>query len=188
MIELILNHIVEIAVGLLSTVATGLWAYVALIFKQNNAKLNEFAAMPKALQDANDKLETQHGRMAHMQATLTDLHLEIKARGDLNIDVAEFTCASEGNVTYVNQTLARWLGVGKQELLGWGWINYVHIDDRDRVRREWMACVKEHRTLSVHYRLVEADGGITNVHAVATPIPDAPPARQWVGVIRKDNR
>lgn len=188
MLDILMEYFVEILVGGISTAATVLWGYLALVFKRNGAKLNEFLSIPKNLQEANAKLETAQQRMVSISATLTDLHLEIKARGDLNIDVAEFTCASEGNVTYVNQTLARWLGVGKQELLGWGWINYVHIDDRDRVRREWMACVKEHRTLSIHYRLVEADGGITNVHAVATPIPDAPPARQWVGVIRKDNR
>ena len=188
MLDILMEHFVEILVGGISTAATVLWGYLALVFKRNDAKLNEFVAMPKQVQEVNSKLEGAQVRMASMQATLTDLHLEIKARGDLNTDVAEFTCASEGNVTYVNQTLARWLGVGKQELLGWGWINYVHIDDRDRVRREWMACVKEHRTLSIHYRLVEADGDVTKVHAVATPIPDAPPARQWVGVIRKDSR
>ena len=188
MIEVIMNYTAEIVVSILSTAALALWGYLALAFKRNDAKLNEFLSIPKNLQEANTKLETAQQRMVSISATLTDLHLEIKARGDLNIDVAEFTCAPEGNVTYVNQTLARWLGVGKQELLGWGWINYIHIDDRDRVRREWTACVREHRALSIHYRLVEADGDITNVHAVATPIPDAPPARQWVGVIRKDNR
>ena len=188
MLDILMKYFVEILAGGISTAAIGLWGYLVLVFKRNDAKLNEFLSIPKNLQEANAKLETAQQRMVSISATLTDLHLEIKARGDLNIDVAEFTCASEGNVTYVNQTLARWLGVGKQELLGWGWINYVHIDDRDRVRIEWMACVKEHRTLSIHYRLVEADGDITNVHAVATPIPDAPPARQWIGVIRKDNR
>ena len=188
MIEVLMNYTAEIVVSILSTAALTLWGYLALAFKRNDAKLNEFLSIPKNLQEANSKLESTQQRMVSISATLTDLHLEIKARGDLNIDVAEFTCASEGNVTYVNQTLARWLGVGKQELLGWGWVNYVHVDDRDRVRREWMACVKEHRTLSIHYRLVEADGDITNVHAVATPIPDAPPARQWVGVIRKERK
>lgn len=186
MLELLLNHVVELSVGALSTAAVALWGYLALVFKRNDAKLNEFAAIPKNLQAVNAKLETQQGRMAHMQATLTDLHLEIKARGDLNIDAAEFTCAHNGEVTNVNLTFARWLGVDKSELLRWGWINYVHIDDRERVRAEWQACIKEHRALNVRYRLVEVDGDITQVHTVATPIPDAPPARQWVGVIRKE--
>ncbi len=188
MLELLLNHVVELLAGALSTVAVALWGYLALVFKRNDAKLNEFLSIPKSLQEANTKLETTQQRMVSMSATLTDLHLEIKARGDLNIDAAEFTCDHDGSMTNVNQTFARWLGVGKAELTGWGWVNYVHIDDRDRVRSEWQACIKEHRALNIRYRLVEVDGDITQVHAVATPIPDAPPARQWVGVIRKETK
>lgn len=172
--------------SIVGTVVAGLAGYVALVFRKSDAKLHEFASLPKTLQEMNTNIEGQKHRIAGMQATLTDLHLEMRARADLNIDAAEFTCDHDGSVTNVNQTFARWIGVGKAELVGWGWINYVHIDDRDRVRREWDACVKEHRVYNIKYRLVEADGDITHVHTVATPIPDAPPARQWVGVIRKE--
>ena len=139
MIEVLMNYTAEIVVSILSTAALTLWGYLALAFKRNDAKLNEFLSIPKNLQEANSKLESNRQRMVSISATLTDLHLEIKARGDLNIDAAEFTCDHDGSMTNVNQTFARWLGVGKQELLGWGWVNYVHIDDRDRVRSEWQA-------------------------------------------------
>lgn len=188
MVELLMEHILEIFLAIIGSALTALGGYVALVFKRSDAKLHEFASIPRDLQSVNSKLEHGQARMASMQATLTDLHLEIKARGDLNIDAAEFTCAHDGEVTNVNLTFARWLGVDKSELLRWGWINYIHPDDRDRVRAEWQSCIKEHRTLNIKYRIVEVDGDVTNVHAVATPIPDAPPARQWVGVIRKDNR
>lgn len=188
MIEVLMNYTAEIVVSILSTAALALWGYLALAFKRNDAKLNEFLSIPKSLQEANSKLESAQQRMVTISATLTDLHLEIKARGDLNIDAAEFTCDHDGSITNVNQTFARWLGVGKAELIGWGWINYVHIDDRERVRAEWQACIKDHRALNIRYRLVEVDGDITQVHTVATPIPDAPPARQWVGVIRKERK
>lgn len=188
MLDLLMNHIVELIIGGISTLAVGLWAHIMLTFKRNNAKLNEFVSMPKDVHAVHTKVEQAQKRMASMQATLTDLHLEIKARADLNIDAAEFTCAEDGSVTNVNLTFARWLGVDKSELLRWGWINYVHPDDRERVRSEWATCIKEHRTLNIKYRLVEADGDVAHVHAIATPIPDAPPARQWVGVIRKESR
>lgn len=188
MIDVLMNYTVEIIVSTFSTAALALWGYLALAFKRNDAKLNEFLSIPKSLQEANSKLESAQQRMVTISATLTDLHLEIKARGDLNIDAAEFTCDHDGSITNVNQTFARWLGVGKAELIGWGWINYVHIDDRERVRAEWQACIKDHRALNIRYRLVEVDGDITQVHTVATPIPDAPPARQWVGVIRKERK
>lgn len=188
MIDLIFNHLLELAVGFVSTLAVALWGYLVVIFRRNDAKLNEFVSLPKAVQFANNNLEKTQVRVVSMQATLSDLHLEMRARADLNIDACEFTCDHDGSVTNVNQTFARWLGVGKQELLGWGWINYVHPEDRERVRQEWSACIRDHRTLNIRYRLVEEDGDVTNVHTIATPIPDAPPARQWIGVIRKDGR
>lgn len=188
MLDVIMNHMIELIVGAMSTAAVGLWAHIALTFRRNNAKLNEFVSMPKDVHEVHKKVEQAQVRMASMQATLTDLHLEIKARGDLNIDAAEFTCDSDGAVTNVNLTFARWLGVDKSELLRWGWINYIHPDDRERVRAEWQACIKDHRIMNIKYRIVEVDGDVAAVSAVATPIPDAPPARQWVGVIRKELR
>lgn len=186
MLDLLTNHMVELIVGGISSLAIALWGYIGIVLKRNDAKLHEFAALPKTLATVHAALEVAQNSMTSLKATLTDVHLELRARGDLNIDAAEFSCDHDGSVTNVNQTFARWLGVGKMELLGWGWINYVHIDDREHIRHEWQACIKEHRVFNVRYRLVEADGDITHVHTVATPIPDAPPARQWVGVIRRE--
>ena len=113
------------------------------------------------------------------------LNLMMRARGDINIEAAEFECAADGSSTYVNQTFARWLGVGKAELLGWGWVNFVHPDDREAVRREWDLCRAEHRVYNRRLRLVDSDGDVIQVDALAIPIPDAPPAKQWIGVLRR---
>lgn len=113
------------------------------------------------------------------------LNLTMRARDDINIEAAEFECAIDGSNSYVNQTYARWLGVGKSELLGWGWVNFVHPEDRDSVRREWDQCRAEHRVYNRRLRLVDSDGDIILVDALATPIPEAPPAKQWIGVLRR---
>ena len=186
MLDVLFNHLLEIVVGAVSTLAVALWGYLALAFKRSDTRIHEFTAIPKEIKHLGENLETTKIKMTSMQATLTDLHLEIKARGDLNIDAAEFTCDSDGLITSVNQTYARWLGVGKLELDGLKWLNYVHPDDVERVRKDWEACMSDHRGYNGHYRLVDIDGDVIYVHAVASPIPDSPPARQWVGVIRKE--
>lgn len=109
------------------------------------------------------------------------------AEHDLDEEVGRFYCNAVGENTYVNKTYARWLGVGKPELIGWNYFNFVHPDDIDRVRRNWDACRAEHRMFHSRYRLVAADGEVIEVDATVTPIPSTAPAKRWVGFIRKAN-
>lgn len=113
------------------------------------------------------------------------MNLMMRARGDINIEAAEFEAAEDGTFTYISQTFARWLGVGKSDLAGTRWINWVHPEDRDGVREEWRLCREEHRIYNRRHRWVTSDDEVLLIDTVATPIPDAPPAKQWIGVMRR---
>lgn len=186
-----LQTTIDIAIGLatlLGIVASGFGA-VWLFFRKRMKSwwapykrgldgMSELPAMRKSM-DAGRK------EIAVLSQQVGILNLTMRARGDNNIEAAEFECGEDGSNTYVNQTYARWLGVGKAELLGWGWINFIYPDDREAVRREWDLCRAEHRTYNRRHRLVDSDGGVILVDTLATPIPDAPPAKQWIGVMRR---
>lgn len=118
-------------------------------------------------------------RMVHLQT------MHLRARSDTDIATAQFETDAEGANTYVNLTFARWLGVGKNELMGWGWVNFVHPDDRIRVRAEWDLCREEHRKYSIRFRMLDSGGEVITVDVLAIPVPESPPAKQWLGVIRR---
>lgn len=128
-------------------------------------------------------------RTESMCGTLTeqiDLVMQTMwAEADTDDDVGRFHCSSTGENTYVNQIYARWLGVGKAELLGWNYLNFVHPNDIDRVRRHWDACRAEHRQYRIRHKLVAADGEMLDVEVIATPIPETGPIKRWVGSIRR---
>lgn len=107
------------------------------------------------------------------------------AENDADEDLARFHRDAAGGNTYVNRLYARWIGVGKSELLGWNYLNYIHPEDVDRVRKAWETCRKEHRQYRIHYRLVNIRGESFSVEVIATPIPDSAPAKRWVGSIRR---
>lgn len=109
----------------------------------------------------------------------------IRAEADSGDTVGRFDAGSHGGNTYVNQTYARWLGVGKSELLGWNFLNFVHPDDVDLLRSSWEACRKDHRKLSHKCRLKPAFGGELTVIISLIPVPDGPPAKKWIGSMRK---
>lgn len=107
------------------------------------------------------------------------------ANNDNDPSKGMFECDETGANISANRTYARWLGVGKADLLGWTWINYVHRDDVQRVRAEWDLAMHEHRPYQSQYRMVAADGEVFHVDVSATPIPESPPAQRWIGVVRK---
>lgn len=107
------------------------------------------------------------------------------AQNDTDDDVGRFHCSITGETTYVNRPYARWIGVGKQELLGWNWLNYIHPEDASFVREHWDRCRDEQRIFRLRHRLVTADGDVLHVDTVAVPIPEGAPAQRWVGTVRR---
>ena len=110
------------------------------------------------------------------------------AENDSHDEIGRFHCNAAGENTYVNQLYARWLGVGKSELMGWNYLNFVHPNDVDMVRQRWEVCRSEHRRYRLRHRMVAAYGEIIEVEVIATPIPESAPAKRWIGSIwRTDN-
>lgn len=107
------------------------------------------------------------------------------AEADTDDDMGRFHCGAMGENTYVNQIYARWLGVGKSELLGWNYLNFIHPDDTDRVRRLLESCRNEHRQYRIRHKMVAADGELLEVEVIATPIPETGPIKRWIGSIRR---
>lgn len=107
------------------------------------------------------------------------------AENDSEDGIGRFYCNAAGENTYVNQIYARWLGVGKPELMGWKYRNFTHPNDVDRVRRHWETCRSEHRQYRIRHHMVAAGGEIIEVEVVATPIPETAPIKRWIGSIRR---
>lgn len=107
------------------------------------------------------------------------------AENDTDEEVGRFHSSAGGDNTYVNQTYARWLAVGKLDLLGWNFLNYIHPADVDRVREHWDQCRAENRQFRSQYRMVGSSGETITVRVTATPIPERLPAKRWIGSIQK---
>lgn len=107
------------------------------------------------------------------------------AENDSDDEVGRFHTNAAGENTYVNQIFARWLGVGKVELLGWNYINFIHPDDAEQVRLQWSRCRLEHRQYRNTHRMVSSDGEVIQVSMVAMPIPEGPMVKRWIGSVRR---
>ena len=82
--------------------------------------------------------------------------------------------------------LPEWRAVTGQtvdEVRGWGWINALHPDDRDRSRIAWQAAVDSRSLYEIEYRIRRRDGEYVWHLARGVPvIGDDGSIREWVGI------
>lgn len=107
------------------------------------------------------------------------------AFADANPELGYFECDATGGNTRVNETYARWLKCGRDELMGWAFLNFVHHDDEAGVREEWELCRRERREYRRRHRMVATDGSIVVVDVRAMPIPPGQEPVSWLGFMRR---
>jgi two-component system, chemotaxis family, CheB/CheR fusion protein len=82
-------------------------------------------------------------------------------------------CRGDGACEYLNHQWAEYTGVPEAEQLGFGWLDRVHPDERERVREEWRATVRVGMTFDSEFRILRADGAYRWFKARSVPIRDS---------------
>ena len=87
----------------------------------------------------------------------------------------EFETEQAGWSAFTGQTF--------EQLKGWGWLDAVHPDDRDKTARVWSAAVASRSLYQVEHRLRRHDGQYVHMLVRAVPIlTEGGAIREWVGV------
>jgi PAS domain S-box-containing protein/putative nucleotidyltransferase with HDIG domain len=73
-------------------------------------------------------------------------------------------------------------GQAEDDVLGDGWLQAVHPDDRERVRRRWEAAVRATAPYDCEYRLRDTAGAYHWIEAHAVPLPDDGERPRYFGV------
>jgi len=94
-----------------------------------------------------------------------------------------WTTRGDGAVEEDSPTWSQFTGQTLEGRRGEGWLDALHPDDRERVRVQWLECVREVRQFQVEYRLRTARGGYRWSIARAVPVLDERgKVREWVGM------
>lgn len=64
-----------------------------------------------------------------------------------------FKADNKGYYTFINSALSNLVGVPEQELLGLGWLNYITIEDKDRLWEEWENTIESGKEISTYYTI-----------------------------------
>jgi PAS domain S-box-containing protein len=80
-----------------------------------------------------------------------------------------FECDAEGRTTYCNSALLAIVGRSIEEVLGSGWIDVIHPEDRTAVGEEAQLRLPAGQTSDLEYRVLRPDGTMRWVHLLASP-------------------
>jgi PAS domain S-box-containing protein len=90
---------------------------------------------------------------------------------------------ASGNVFEPLPTWQKFTGQSDEQILGWGWIDALHPDDIEHVRRSWLTALKRSSICSYEYRVRRHDGVYRAFNVRGVPVLNADGSvREWVGV------
>jgi PAS domain S-box-containing protein len=76
----------------------------------------------------------------------------------------------------------RWItGQSEEEYTGFGWLESVHPEDRERVERDWRECVRTGKIFDDRYRIRTKGGSYRHYDVRAVPIERDGKIVEWVG-------
>lgn len=83
-----------------------------------------------------------------------------------------FSRQTDGSRDYISDRFYDYTGAPPGSAKGFGWLDYVHHDDKEQAMSHWMRCVESGANYEVEYRMRSADGAYRWFRARAIPIRD----------------
>jgi PAS domain S-box-containing protein len=83
--------------------------------------------------------------------------------------VLQWVADNQANRTFFNEAWLQFTGRALKDELGWGWLENVHPDDREKYRSEFMHCFNNRKPFEGNYRLMHRDKKYRVIHALAMP-------------------
>jgi PAS domain S-box-containing protein len=122
-------------------------------------------------------MSTSNRRSPHAELYLTAAHLRALAAWT---NVVLWITSADGSADIENPSWSAFTGQPPDEYLGWGWLEAIHPDDRERIRKLWSSTVSVGNRAQFSYRLRRRDGEyrLVNVEGVAV---DTERGFEWVG-------
>ncbi|HEY9798199.1 MAG TPA: PAS domain-containing sensor histidine kinase, partial [Leptolyngbyaceae cyanobacterium] len=96
-----------------------------------------------------------------------------------------WTTDAQGHATSATESWQTLFGQSEEELKGWGWLNVIHPDDREEVRRRWTQAVATSSCYKIQQRMRMVDGSYRDFLVRGVPVLEADGTlREWVGTCR----
>ncbi len=149
------------------------------------AKVRVFAELyrkTRQLEKLNSELEQRvlerTEELARKAELLLQLNVELVSKNqelDAIVQTAPdiiFSRQCDGSRDYVSDRFYEYTGAPEGSASGFGWLDYVHEQDKNQAMNHWMKCVESGANYEAEYRMRSTDAGYRWFRARAVPIRD----------------
>ncbi len=158
------------------------------------AKVRVFAELhrkTRQLETLNRELEQRvlerTEELARKAELLLQLNVELVGKNqelDAIIHTAPdiiFSRKADGSRDYISDRFYDFTGAAPGSANGFGWLDYVHPEDKQKAMADWMLCVESGANYEAEYRIRSKDGSYRWFRARALPIRDDGKIVKWYG-------
>ena len=92
-----------------------------------------------------------------------------------------FSRKADGSRDYISDRFYDFTGAPTDSANGFGWLDYVHPEDKKRAMDDWLRCVESGANYEAEYRIRSKDGSYRWFRARALPILDDGKIVKWYG-------
>ena len=130
--------------------------------------------------ERTEELALKAELLMRLNAELVEKNQELDAIFSTAPDII-FSRMADGSRDYVSDRFYDFTGASPGSANGFGWLDYVHPDDKIQAMADWMRCVESGADYEAEYRLRSKDGTYRWFRARAVPIRDDGKIAKWYG-------
>lgn len=137
--------------------------------KQQLERLN--SELEQRVAERTREIEQKALVLERVNADLAQKNQELDAIVQTAPDII-FSRQPDGGREYISSRFYEYTGAPANSAIGFGWLEYVHPDDKQESMAHWMRCVQSGEMYESEYRLLGADAKYRWFRARAVPLRD----------------
>jgi PAS domain S-box-containing protein len=143
------------------------------VFADLHRKTRQLESLNRELErrvlDRTEELASKAELLQQLNVELVGKNRELDAIVHTAPDII-FSRQADGARDYISDRFYDYTGAVPGSASGFGWVEYVHPEDKNEAMELWMTCVRSGANYEAEYRLRSQDGGYRWFRARAVPI------------------
>jgi PAS domain S-box-containing protein len=154
------------------------------VFAELHRKTRQLETLNRELEqrvlERTEELARKAEMLLYLNTELVGRNQELDAIIHTAPDII-FSRKADGSRDYISDRFYDFTGAPPDSANGFGWLDYVHPEDKDKAMTDWMRCVESGANYEAEYRLRSRDGSYRWFRARALPIRDDEKIVKWYG-------
>ncbi len=154
------------------------------VFAELHRKTRQLETLNRELEqrvlERTEELALKAELLLQLNVELVEKNQELDAIVHTAPDII-FSRKADGSRDYISDRFYEFTGAAPGSANGFGWLDYVHPEDKQKAMADWLLCVESGANYEAEYRMQAKDGNYRWFRARAVPIRNDGQIIKWYG-------